>query len=84
MINDLPESFQSSALFADDGEDGNIIEKLDKMAQNFLNKIIEVWCKKNGITISNAKSTAIVFTKNEKIRKLLLPLMVVALKIANK
>ena len=39
MINDLPESFQSSsALFADDlcfWEVGNNIEELNKLAQNF-------------------------------------------------
>ena len=73
MIKDLPESFQSSlALFEDDlcfWEVGNNIEKLNKMAQNSLGKI-EVWSDENLVTISNTKSTAILFTKKRKNEKI--------------
>ena len=69
MINDQQESFESSAALFADGlfflKAGTSIQKLNKLAQNSLNKI-EVWCNENGITISHTKSTAILFTKKRK------------------
>ena len=69
MINNLPESFEFSAtLFAEDlcfWDVGTSIEEFNKQIQNSLNKI-KVWCNKNRITISNTKSTAILFTKTGK------------------
>ena len=83
MINNLPESLQSSSvLFAYDPcfcKVGNNIEELNKRAQNFLNKF-EVWCtgNKNGKTISNTKSTAILFTKKRKNKEITLTFFTLA------
>ena len=75
MLNDLPETFQSSlALFADDlcfWEIRDDVEELNKMAQNFVNKI-DVWFYENEITISNTKFTAILFMKKQKNKEITL------------